>query len=123
MIFNIVGAGILRVTLAMPVIVNYQVSGEPHQPVRQIALLGVVLLKRSVNSDKNFLGQIFRRFDARCKSKGEIENSPRKLRDDFLPSRTVARATTPHQSAPLPVTAIAFNASNALFSVNPLALL
>ncbi len=97
MVFNIVGVRILRVTLAMTVIVDYQIAREPHQPIRQITLFGVVLFERFENADENFLRQIFRLLDARRETVGEIEDSPRKRRNDFFPSRAVARPTTPHK--------------------------
>jgi hypothetical protein len=79
----------------MPVIVNYQISGEPHQPIRQIALFGVVLFERAVNPYKYFLSQILSRFDARRETKSEIKNPPRKLRDNLFPSRPVACPAPP----------------------------
>jgi hypothetical protein len=100
-VFNVVGVRILRIALAVPVIVNYQISRQPHQPVRQIALFGVVLIERAVNADENFLRQIFRRFDARRKTIGEIENPPRKgetISSQAAPSPARQRRTS---SAPL----------------------
>jgi hypothetical protein len=79
----------------MAVIVNYQISGKPHQPVCQIAVFGIVLVERFVNADKNILRQIFGGFDARRKAIGEIKDAPRKGRNNLLPSRSVAGTTTP----------------------------
>ena len=52
MVVHGVGHRILRVPLAMPVIIDYQIAGQPHQPVRQVALFGVVLVERPVDADK-----------------------------------------------------------------------
>jgi hypothetical protein len=76
MIFHIVSIRILRIALAMAVIVNYQISGKPHQPVCQIAVFGIVLVERFVNADKNILRQIFGGFDARRKTIGKIKDAP-----------------------------------------------
>jgi hypothetical protein len=51
-----IGHRVLRISLTMPIVVDYQISRESHQPVRQIALFGVVLIERSVNANENFLG-------------------------------------------------------------------
>jgi hypothetical protein len=58
MIIHRIGHRVLRIPLTMTIVVDYQVPREPHQPVRQITLFGVVLIERSVNSDENFLGKI-----------------------------------------------------------------
>ena len=81
---------ILRITLAVPVIVNYQIAGQPHQPVRKVALLRIVLIERSVNADENFLRQVLGRLNVRRKAVREIEDPPRKCRNDIFPGNAVA---------------------------------
>ena len=65
---------ILRVTLTMTVIVDYQISGQPHQPIREVALFRIVLIKRLVDANENILGQIFGGIDAGGKSVSEVED-------------------------------------------------
>ncbi len=56
---EIVGVIIVRCALSFAVIVNDQITRQPHQPVLQVTLLGIVLIQRTVNPYENFLRQIF----------------------------------------------------------------
>ena len=101
MIIHRIGHRVLRIPLAMAIIVDYQVSREPHQPVRQITLFGIVLIERSVNSDENFLGKILGRVGVRCESVGEIEYPSRERLDYFFPGHAIARSRSTHEFSPI----------------------
>jgi hypothetical protein len=88
---------ILRITLPVTVVIYYQVAGQPHQPICQIALLRIVLIERSVDPYKNFLGQVLGGVDAGRKTVREIEYPPRKKRNDFLPGDTVTSPRSSHE--------------------------
>src|ERR1035437_1738210 len=93
------GAGhrVLRITLAVPVIVNYQVAGEPHQPIRKIALFGIVLIERLINTYKNILCKVLGGIDARCEPVRQVKDASRKCRDNIFPRRAVARSGPPDE--------------------------
>ena len=93
-IVNSVCHRILRIALAVPVIVDYQISGKPHEPIRKVALFRVGLLKRLVDADKNVLGEVLGRIDARGKTVSEVEDSPGVGGNDVFPRRAVARSST-----------------------------
>ena len=97
MIVHRVRHRILRIPLPVPVIVNYQISREPHQPIRKVALFRVVLVERLVDPDENFLCQVLGPVDARGKSVSQIKYSPREKRDNIFPRRAVAAACTSYQ--------------------------
>src|SRR5688500_5400175 len=99
MVGEIVGVVIVRRALAFPVVVDDQIARQSHQPVLQVPLFGVVLIQRAINSDKNFLGQIFGGVCSGGKSVGEVVNATGIVLDDLFPSRAVARATPANQSA------------------------
>ena len=90
MIIDGVGHRVLRVPLPVPVIVDYQIACEPHQPICEVALLRVVLVERAVNANKNILCEIFRRVDARGKAVREVEYPSRERGDNILPRRPIA---------------------------------
>jgi hypothetical protein len=49
---------VLRVSLAMAIIVDYQIAGETHKPVREIALFWIILIQRAVDAYENILRQV-----------------------------------------------------------------
>src|SRR6267378_4989372 len=95
-ILQIVGRFVLWCSLPLAVVVNYQISGQPHQPVLQVALLRIVLFKGSIDPDKDFLGQVFRGVSAGCEPVGKIVDATSKSLDNLLPCRTVACAAPPY---------------------------
>jgi len=97
MIIDGVSHRILRITLPMAVIVNYQIAGESHQPIRKVALFCIVLVERTVDAYENLLREIFGSVGARGETVCEIEDPPRIRGDYLLPSRSVARASTPDE--------------------------
>src|SRR5688572_4900088 len=97
MVGEIVGVVIVRRALAFPVVVDDQIARQAHQPVLQVPLFGVVLIQRAINSDKNFLGQIFGGVCSGGKSVGEVVNATGIVLDDLFPGRAVARATPANQ--------------------------
>ena len=56
---KIISLIVMRGPLAFAIIINDQITRQPHQPVLQITLARIVLIQRPVNSNKNFLRQIF----------------------------------------------------------------
>src|SRR5215210_4037370 len=88
---------VVRCALALAVIVDNQVTREPHQPVLQITLLGVVLIQRTVNSNKNFLSQIFCGICARREAISEIVDAAGITLDNLFPRRAIARPTPANQ--------------------------
>jgi len=89
-----IGHRILRITLAVPVIVDYQIACEPHQPIREISLFGVVLVKRPIYADENILRQVLCGVGTGGKAICEIKDPPGKSRNNILPRRAVARSGT-----------------------------
>src|SRR6185503_3523514 len=87
----------MRSALALPVIVDDQVASQPHQPVLEIALLGVVLIQRTVNPDENFLSQIFGCVGTGGEAVGEVINATGIALHNLFPRRAVARATPANQ--------------------------
>jgi hypothetical protein len=55
------------------------------------------LFERFIDAYKNFLRQIFRRFDARCKPVGKIKNPARVKRYDLFPRSPVSGAATSYE--------------------------
>jgi hypothetical protein len=88
---------VLRIALSMPVVIDYQIPREPHQPVRQIALFGVVLIERAVDADENFLSQVFGGIGVGCKTVREIEYPSGKRLNDLLPRHAVARSRSSYE--------------------------
>lgn len=97
MVIDRVRHRILRIALSMSVIIDYQVSREPHKPVRQISLLGVVLVERSVDSDEDLLCQVFGRVWIGCKSVCEIKYPSRERLHDLFPRQAIARPRPSHE--------------------------
>jgi hypothetical protein len=93
MIFEIVRRLVLRCALAFAIVVNHQIAGQPHQPVLQVTLFWIVLRKGSIDSDKNFLGQVFSRVRAGSEAIGKIVNATAIRLDNLFPGRAVTRAT------------------------------
>ena len=101
MIIHRIGHRVLRIPLTMAVVVDYQIPCEPHQPVRQVTLFGVVLIKCSVDANENFLGEILCRVRVRCESISEIEDPPRERLDNFFPGHAIARSRSTHEFSPI----------------------
>ena len=101
MIIYRIGHRVLRISLTMAIVVDYQIPREPHQPVRQVTLFGVVLIKRSINANENFLGEILRRVGIGCEPVGEIENPSGARLDYFFPGNAIARPRSPHEFSPI----------------------
>src|SRR5215813_8284291 len=57
------------------VIVNHQISGEPHQPVGQITGLRVILVQGAVDAHEYFLRQILDRFVTSGEPVCEVEDA------------------------------------------------
>src|SRR6185503_9043610 len=87
----------MRSALALPVIVDDQVASQPHQPVLEITLLGVVLIQRTVNPDENFLSQIFGCVGSGGEAVREIINAAGITLHNLFPRRAVACATPANQ--------------------------
>lgn len=92
-ISEVVSLIVMRGPLTFSVVVDDQVTCQPHQPVLQIALPRIVLIQRSVNSNKNLLCQILGRIRARGKAIGQIVDSPGIVVHNLLPGRAVTGAT------------------------------
>ena len=58
--------------LPLAIIVDDEISREPHQPVLQITLFRIVLIQGTVNANKDFLRQVFRRIGARSEAISEV---------------------------------------------------
>jgi hypothetical protein len=97
MVVDSVGHRILRITLAVPVIVDYQIPSEPHQPIRQVALFRVVLIQSAVDAYENLLGKVFGRLGVRCKAVSEVEYPPRKRRHYLFPSNAIPGSRPSHE--------------------------
>ena len=82
---KIVRVIIVRRALAFAVIIDNQITRQPHQPVLQITLLGVVLIQRTINPNKNFLSQIFGGVGAGSEAVGEVIDAPGVTLDNLLP--------------------------------------
>ena len=80
---------ILRVSLPMAVIVNYQVAGQPHQLIRKVALSGVILVQSAVNTYKNLLRKVFRPFSIRRKPVSKVEDTPRERGHYLFPGNAI----------------------------------
>src|SRR5436853_5980576 len=93
-LFEIVRGFILRGALSLAIIVNDEIAGQPHQPVLQISLLGIVLVERAVDANKNFLRQIFGRVSARRKPISEVVNAAAVGLDNLFPGRAVTLAAS-----------------------------
>jgi hypothetical protein len=76
MVIDRVGHRVLRVSLAVPVIIDYQISRQPHKPVRQVALFGVILIQSLVDPDKYLLSQVLGSGDAGRKPIRQIKDPP-----------------------------------------------
>jgi hypothetical protein len=100
-------------SLSLAVIINYQITRQPHQPVLQIALFRVVLIQRAVHPYKNFLGQIFSRIGAGGKSVGKVVNAARVGLNNLLPSRAIARTTPANEFG-------SFTDSQSLYGPHPI---
>jgi hypothetical protein len=94
MIVNSVRHSVLRISLTVTVIVDDQISCKPHKPIRKVTLFRIVLIQRPVNTDKDFLCQIFGRLYARGKTISKVKDPPRKRRYNLFPRRAVARTST-----------------------------
>src|SRR5262245_49422415 len=103
----------MRRSLSFPVIVNDQVTSQPHQPVLQIALLWIVLLQRPVNPYKDFLGQIFGSVGSGGKSVGKVIDAAGVGLNNHLPCRSVARATPANEFG-------SFTDSQSLYGPHPI---
>jgi hypothetical protein len=79
----------------------------------QITLLRIVLIQRTIDPYKNFLGQIFGGIGARGKSVGKVVNAAGIGLNDFLPRRAVARATPANEFG-------SFTDSQSLYSPHPI---
>jgi len=88
---------ILRISLPMAVIVDYQISGQTHQPVCEVALFGVVLIQSSIDPDEYFLRKILCRIGVRCESIGEVEDPAGKESNYLFPRDAITAACTPHK--------------------------
>lgn len=97
MIGEIISLIVVRGPLAFAIIINDQITRQPHQPVLQIALARIVLIQRAVNSNKNFLRQIFSSVGARGKAIGQIVDAPGIVMNNLLPGRPVTGATLTNQ--------------------------
>jgi hypothetical protein len=97
MVVDRIGHRILGITLPVAVIVNYQIAGETHQPIREIALFRIVLVQCPIDAYENFLGQILGGIRARRKPVREIEDATRICRNDIFPRGAVTGAGTPHE--------------------------
>src|SRR6266581_4515885 len=96
-IFQVIRRGVLRRALSLSVVVNNQIPRQPHQPVLQVALPGVVLIEGAINPYEYFLGQVFGGVCSGGKSIGEIVNPSRVRLNNLFPRRAVARATSSNQ--------------------------
>jgi len=97
MIIDGISHRILRITLPMAVIINYQITGESHQPIGEVALFCIVLVERPIDAYENLLREIFGGVGARGETVCKIKDTPRIRGDYLLPSRSVARASTPDE--------------------------
>jgi len=88
---------ILRIPLTMSIVIDYQVPRQPHQPVREIALFGVVLIERAVDANEDFLREVFGGVRIRCEPVCEIENPPRERLHDLFPRNAIARSRPSHE--------------------------
>src|SRR5947209_7660345 len=96
-IFQITGGGVLRRALSLAVVVNNQIPRQPHQPILQVTLLGVVLIEGTINPYEYFLGQVFGGVCSGGKSIGKVVNPSRVRLHNLFPRRAVARATSSNQ--------------------------
>jgi hypothetical protein len=55
MIGEVVGLIVVGSALSLSIVVDNQIACQPHQPILQVTLFGVVLFQRSIDSNKNFL--------------------------------------------------------------------
>src|SRR6185503_5253478 len=121
MVGNVISLIVMWRSLSFPIVVNYQVTSQPHQPVLQITLLRIVLIQRAVDSYENLLSQIFCGIGTRSKSVGKVVDASGVTLNYLLPSGSIARATSanefgsltdsqslysPHLSSPATVFAI-----------------
>jgi hypothetical protein len=83
--------------LAVPVIIDYQISRQPHQPIRQIALFRIVLKERTVNSDEDFLREVLGSLDIRGETVCKIENPSGKRCYYLFPGKAVACVRPAHE--------------------------
>src|SRR5215470_6110113 len=90
-------AGIGRCPLALTVVVDDQIASQPHEPVRQIPNVWVVLFKRAIDPYEYFLGQVFGRRMARRESVGQIVDPAGELTDYFRPRLLITASTTLNQ--------------------------
>ena len=97
MIIHRIGHRVLRIPLTMTIVVDYQIPREPHQPIRQIALFGVVLIKSPIDANENFLGEILGRIGIRGEAISEIEYPSRERLDNFFPGHAIARSRSTHE--------------------------
>jgi hypothetical protein len=94
---EIVGLVVMRRALAFSVVIYDQITSQPHQPVLEVTLFRVVLFQRSVNPNKNFLGQVLGRISTRSKPIGQVVNPSRVAMNNLFPGRTIPGATPADQ--------------------------
>jgi hypothetical protein len=92
-----VGHRILRIPLTMPIVVDYQISRETHQPVRQVTLFRVVLIEGPVYANEDFLRKIFGSIGIRSEPVSEIEDPTRERLNDLFPRNAIARSRSSHE--------------------------
>jgi signal transduction histidine kinase len=97
MIVDRVGHRVLRIPLSMAIVVDDQIPRQPHQPIREITLFGVVLIEGPVDADENLLREILGRVGIRSKSVSEIEDASRKSLNDFFPGNAIAPSRSSHE--------------------------
>ena len=97
MIRKIIRVIVVRCSLSLSVIIDDQIPREPHEPVLQISLLRIVLIQRAINSNKNFLCQVFSSISARSKAIREVVNPSGVTLNNFLPGRAISGATPANQ--------------------------
>src|SRR6266496_4217156 len=87
----------MRCALPFAVIIDNQITCQPHQPLLQVTLLGVILIQRTINPDKNFLSQVFSCVSPGRESVSEIIDSSGVAFDNLLPRRTITSAASANQ--------------------------
>src|SRR5882724_8184770 len=94
---EVVGLIVMGCALPLSVVVDNQIARQPHQPILQVALFGVVLFQRSIDPNKNFLSQILGSVCSRSKSVGQVIDSSRISMNNIFPGRAIPSATLANQ--------------------------
>ena len=92
--FEIVRGFILWGALSLAIVINDQIARQPHQPVLQISLLRIVLVKRTVDANENFLRQIFGRISAGREPVRQVVNAAAVGLDNLFPGRAITLAAS-----------------------------